>query len=517
MMRRLAALALVVTVALPFAVRTLMGGEPSALVASEVDALEGGVRIAEALTVPGDTGLRDRLREGFRPPPGHPRLERLMGSDEGRRLVLVPPAPRWIAAIGVSGLPGPDATANGHRASVAAALVFALAGLLLAWHLGPWRALAVTAAVVAIPDARDAMSAFGYGASAYLGMALLLVGLDRATRRLDRGAPDRWGALVTSGLVVGGLAVLIGTHPFMIAAPIAAWLAVALGRGPDDADPTASGTLRVPRLPVTLLLWPVLALALVAVSWPALWAGTGKRLVAYVVEAGAFAANLQTIGAETFEQAANRAPQGFTALLQFIAWTPLPILALGVGGLIQAPRPGRTVLLAGILTPLLVGALDGGLLGARLSLWPFLWLPLGWAAVLGGEWLSTRLARVGPAEGWKWPRTAGVVATGALGLTTVLALSGAADALARRTGQEAGWPLPLSLFDANADEAGAVEVAAPERGFGPGIDVMRDHLERGWSVADGGAAWTLGVVRSTDADTAEAVWRGLALRLDRRR
>ncbi len=514
--RRLSALAWLAVVVLPFGVRALGGGEPSALVAAEVDALEGGVRIAEALTGPGDAGLRDRLKDGFRPPPGHPRLHHLMGSDEGRRLVLVPPVPRWVAALGVSGLPGPDTTPNGHRASVAAALLFALAGLLLAMHLGPWRALAVTATVLAIPDARDAASAFGYGASAWLGSALLLVGLHRTVAPRG-GAPEGFArAAGTTGLVVGGLALLIGTHPFMVAAPIAAWLAVGVGRSPGAGSAGPDGLVTVPRLPAGVLLWPVAALALVALLWPALWAGTGKRLVAYVVEAGAFAADAQTVGGLTFEQVANRAPQAFTALVQLLGWTPLPILGLALVGLLRARRPDRVVLLAGLLTPLVVGAIDGGLQGARLSLWPMLWLPIGWAATLGAEAVAAQLWRARAVASAEAPWGGRVLVTaGAVALSLGLELSGADGALGTRTGRETAWPLPLALFDGVGGDPGAVEVDGGSRGFGPGLDAMRDHLERGWSVASGAPTWRLAVGGEDEAVSPGGAWRGLDLRLER--
>jgi hypothetical protein len=348
------------------------GSGTQLLRAADVDTLEGGVRLAEALTASSGDGLSSRLVEGFRTYPAHPRLD---VAPPGGRDALMPPAPRWLAAIGVMLAPVPEATSNGGRAGFVAAVVAALAlALVLAGRA--WRTILLTLGLaLATVTFEDALSGFGYGAVGMLASSLLMLGLQ---------APESPRAsLLASFACACGLALAAGTHPFAASLLLVPWL---LPRGSSGAQPQP--------IPWGRLLAPLLGLALLVALWPSLWTRTGSGLAAWLLGAGLEAGPPTTVLAQSFDPARGEGPQGFTALLQLATAFPLPLLLLaGHGARVATARLHGA--LGCVAALLLAAVLDGSLFGARLNLTPLLLPPLLVCVAESLDHLGARARQVG--------------------------------------------------------------------------------------------------------------------------
>jgi hypothetical protein len=445
-----------------------LGTFPRTLTAEESDTFLGGHRLVDLLTTRPDDprlprpGLSTRLKVGFETTATNPRLRGLEDKPP-RRAALEAPVPRYLAALGLGLLPASPNTTNLERVQTASALAMTVAVLVLLYgfrHRSRLFRIVLALAILTMPGALDAALSGGYGASATLVMALFLVTLER---------------LVTTGRGSLTLAVLLGLalgiHPFAVALTAPIFIAWALRPGP--ASPTASspapspGLLSLPSAPVLLYLVPVIALIVLVLLWPALWNETGKRLGAWLLDLGSTRSVPQAVLDLPFDQTASRAPQAFTALLQWLGWTPLPVLGLWLVGFAGAVREGRRALWSPILivaTLLFAGALDGGLFGARLSLLPLLWVPTALTAADGAARAALAIERrLAAGARPRWLATQGPTVRAALFGTVLLvapvlqAARGTTLGLARQTGSEARIPVPLALLR----EAIAVDGRAP--------------------------------------------------------
>jgi hypothetical protein len=350
----------------------LSGSGPRVLGAAEVDTLEGGVRFAEALTASSGDGLRARLVEGFRTFPDHPRLD---GVPPAGRDALLPPAPRWLAAIGVMLAPVPEETSNGGRASFAAAVVAALALALILAGRAWASSLSLLGLALATVSFTDALTGFSYGSVGMLASSLLLVGL--RTPRSPRAS------LFAALACACGLALALGTHPFAASLLLVPLL---LPRGAVGGEPRP--------LPWGALVAPLLGVALLVALWPSLWSRTGPGLAAWLLGAGLEAGPVGSVLAQSFDPSRGEGPQGFTALLQLVTAFPLPLLLLAVYGARVATVELRAPL--GCLAALLLAAiLDGGLFGARLNLMPLLLPHVLVCAAAALDHLGARARRIG--------------------------------------------------------------------------------------------------------------------------
>src|SRR5262245_22060616 len=94
----------------------------------------GGVDLVSALTDDSGeaaTGVVARLKKGFEPHDGNPRLAALPRDSTFKRAVVEAPLPRWLAALGVGVLPAGEDTPNMTRAANSSALALAFAVVLL--------------------------------------------------------------------------------------------------------------------------------------------------------------------------------------------------------------------------------------------------------------------------------------------------------------------------------------------------------------------------------------------------
>ena len=416
----------------------LAGGTPRHLVAAEVDALEGGVRLAESLTATPPQPIGRALREGFQTFPGHPRVV-TEGLSGPRREALVPPAPRLLVATGVMLAPVPESTPNGLRASLLAACAVVAAAVVLLARLPLSHAAGLTGLAACAPVVQDALTGFGYGALAFGAVTLVLWGLSPPT-----GAVTRSSGAARSGALAVGLALALGTHPFAAVLLLVPWLLPA-------ERPLSNVSSAFPvALPWGRLLAPLVALGLLVALWPTLWSRTGAGLGLWLLEPGlAPGAPVEILGGH-FDPAEGRGPQGFTALLQLLTALPLPLVGLAVHGLVVAPGSLRApaLVLAGLV---LAGVLDGGFFGARLNLLPLLVPPLLVCA-------AASLARLAP-----------VVARRVSGLAVALALALRLAGL----GLEPSVPGSEALVALTGD---VVDPPSPAADLARAV--ARDHLER---------------------------------------
>jgi hypothetical protein len=407
----------------------LAGVAPRGLPAAEVDALEGGVRLAEALTATPSSPLRKALVEGARTYPDYPRLAERHVSGPSRD-VLIPPAPRWLAAIGVMLAPVPEATSNGRRASLLAALV---AGVALAVVVAG-RSLPTGLVLVGLAGSsvvfQDALTGFGYASVGLLASSLVLLGLGATARAASRG--------LASLALPAGLALALGTHPFAAGLLLVPWLLPVGRTGGQGAA-----------LPWGRLLAPLAALGLLVALWPSLWSSTSAGLGAWLLTPGLDPGATVEVLSETFDPAAWRGPQAFTTMLQLVTALPLPLLCLAIhGAVVDTAKLHAPLLCLGAL--LGAAGLDGGLFGARLNLPPLLLPPLLLCAAASLERLGAHARRIG---------VLAVVASLALraaGAGTELAIPG-------------GSRLEVMTGTPTDPPSAAARVAAA---------VVRDHLER---------------------------------------
>lgn len=471
-----------------------LGTFPRTLTAEESDTLLGGHRLVDLLTARPDDprlpgpGLKTRLKAGFETTATNPRLRGLEDKPP-RRAALEAPVPRYLAALGVGLLPTTASATNLERAQTASALAMTATVLVLLVGFRRRSALfrvALAVTLLTLPGALDAALSAGYGASAALVMALALVTLERlvATGRGSLGL----------GLLLG---LALGIHPFAIALTIPIFIAWALrpgaGTSVDPSPGPTPGQLVLPSAPVLLYLVPVLALVVLVALWPALWNETGKRLGAWLLDLGSTRSAPQDVLEQTFDQATSRAPQAFTALLQWLAWTPLPVLGLWLVGFAGAVRDGRHALWSPILfvaTLLFAGALDGGLFGARLSLLPLLWVPTALTAADGAARaalaLERRLASC-PRPRWLAARTstarAALLGVAVLIAPVLQAARGTTLGLARQTGSEARVPVPLALLreavtlDGRAPLHAVIHALPDPEAVTPALELARTEAE----------------------------------------
>jgi hypothetical protein len=471
---------------------------PRVLTADEVDTMRGGRQLVDLMTAPdhdprlawGDS-LRGRLRAAFVPVPDNPRVAALPESAP-RRAVVEAPVPRWLAALGVGVLPVSQDTTNLGRARVAASLAMALALAILTWTLrrrGGNRTAEMgllVAAAFALPGFLDAGAAAGHAAASFLTMVLFLA----ATQRLlNTGRGSIW-----CGAALG---LCLGVHPLHLALVAVVFIAWAIRRRPDAEAPgllgTEPGRVRLPSAPLGLFVIPIVALVVLIVIWPSLWADTGKRLGAWIADFGSLRSPPSEVAGLAWDQAAFRTSQAWTALFQWTVSTPAPILVLWGLGLARTLREGRDGAWLPIVTLvviLLAAGLDGGLFGARLSLVEALWAPTlltaadGFGALVA--WAKTRLmssrgdgtplAARHPALVSMTPWALGLVF---LAVPIIGAARGTPPAFLGHAGLEARFALPMALI-AHAEElapGASVHVRPMPAWYRPALDVLRHDLE----------------------------------------
>lgn len=485
-----AAVALVAFAALRFG-----WSEPRYVTATEADAALGGLALATALTDDGPDaaqGMKARLVRGFEPAPQNPRLGELPGDAGARRAVIEPPLPRWLAGLGIALAPGGDETPNFARAGTASALAFALALGLLAFGLRRRGAVSLVAPalVVLMPGALDASVSGGAGASAVLVTTALVL----AAERLARTAR---GAVVVAVLV--GLAAAV--HPFALSLVVPVFVAYAIAREPRPDGGATGSSLPLPSAPLGLYLLPIVAVVVLVAVWPALWSETGKRLGSYLLDYGQAGAPRHEVLGLVFEPRADRGGPAWTALLQWVAWVPYPVIGLWVLGLARAiarGRDGRWFPILAWLALVVCGALDGGLFGARASLVPLLWIPTAVTASDGAvafmAWVRARLGGTSR----PWPAVALALALAAPVAQAVLVTTWGA---ASQGGAELRFALPVGFVDrVAAEDPGAVVavVQGPSDAYEPQLEVLRTQLERDIAIGDPArAGWviTVGDVR----------------------
>lgn len=471
-----------------FALLRLWGGAPRWVTADEADAFLGAKLLVERLAPAGDdpTPWRQRLKAGFETTASHPRLAQLPPDKTAPRAALEAPVPRWLGAAGLGLAPTADDTDNLVRASVASSLAVALALMLVLATLRSRGALAMLVAggaLLAMPGVTDSALSGGHGAAALLVSALFAATLGRV---LAGG-----GLLAQLGLgLVMGLA--LGVHPLAWALYLVVLIAWAI-RPPAAAAPSSeaspavhSGTLPLPGAPVILFALPVIALVVLIAIWPALWADTGKRLGAWLFDFGSTPSPRHEVLDVVFDQATGRSAQAFTAVLQWVAWTPLPVLALWLVGVAHALGRGRDGAWAPILMTLVwlaAGALDGGLFGARNSLLAMTWVPTaitaGHGAVAALSAIERRLAtRPGRLARWSPATRALAFALLVLVVPALQAWRGTTLGLARQTGAELRVPIPVAPLVAVGEERPwSVVHAWPAPAISePGLDVLREGL-----------------------------------------
>ncbi|MCC6623765.1 MAG: hypothetical protein IT385_21075 [Deltaproteobacteria bacterium] len=488
-------------------------GEPRLLGAAEADTLEAGVGLVDALTdETSEAGLVARLRTGFETRESHPRLDDFPPDQGYRRAVLEAPVPRWLAAAGIGLWPGSDDTANGVRAGWAAALALALAVLLLAGArprapaanppraLDPWLAPAL---LLTLPGVLDAGVSAGYGAAAILVMAAL-------ARTIDRWLATGRGAIVAGALV--GLA--FGIHPMAIALVVVVFVTWAIARAPTGPEDPTEATVRLPAAPPGLFLVPLVAFAVLIAVWPALWGETGKRIGAWLLDYGFYFNPPVEVAGQLYHQHVDRAAPAWTALVQWVAWTPFPVVALWLAGVARAlldGRDGAWFPILAWLALLLCGAMDGSLFGSRWSLLALMWVPTALTAATGLGWAMRAAARVAP----RVPRA--VVALIALAVPTWQALAVSTWGAASQTGSDLTFALPLGLLDrvAEAEPGGVVAIVeGPGAEYSPQLDAAKNYWDKDVRVGDARQArWGLAVLWSAEARERE---HGEAIVVDRR-
>lgn len=467
--------------------------EPRTLTADEVDTLRGGRQLVDLMTAPdhdprlawGDS-LRGRLRAGFTTH-DNPRFT-VMPDSAPRRAVVEAPVPRWLAALGIGVLPASRDATNLDRARVASSLALALALALLSWsrrRAGLVQVGFIVAAAFAIPGFFDAGASAGYAAASVLTMTLFL----QATQRLiDTGRGALWVGL--------SLGLCFGVHPLHLVLIAVVFIAYAIARsasppwqapatmGHDRVD--TGGLVRLPAAPVGLFLIPVVAIATLILFWPILWSDTGKRLGAWIADFGSLSSPPVEVAGLAFDQAAFRTSQAWTALLQWLALTPLPLILLWGLGLGHAIRQGRTARWLPIITlvvVLLTAGLDGSLFGGRLSLIEALWAPTlltaadGFSVLVG--WVEKRVAALRPGHRILSWVTAWGLGVGLLLVPLVQAARGTGSSFVAHTGLEARFGLPLSLLH-RAEEIvpnASLHVRPLPSWYKPALDVMWRDLE----------------------------------------
>jgi hypothetical protein len=448
----------------------LLGTMPRVITAEEADALLGAKHLSEQLAS-GEGSFKARLKAGFETTETQPRLTQLAPDRGPQRAAIEAPVPRWLGAIGIALAPASDTTTNLGRTGTAAALAITLALVLLAWH---WRqrpllAGVAIAIVLATPGVIDAAASAGHGASAILVMALTFVLLERALQT---------GSLLAIGGLGIAMGLTLGVHPMGLVMWVVALVAWAIRQRATTIGDTTG--LRLPTVPLAMLLLPIVALVVLIAIWPALWNETGKRLGAWLLDYGSAQSAPHQVLGMGFEQASGRAAQAFTALLQWVAWTPVPVMALWVVGVATALREGRDGLwspIVMVMAWLVVGALDGGLFGGRNSLLALLWVP---TAVTAAQGVITTLAFVERRFGERMSPTArtALVLIVLLIAPVLQSARGTSLGLARSSGAELRTPIPTGIMAelASAHPMAVVDLGPRYIEWRPAFETLREGL-----------------------------------------
>jgi hypothetical protein len=357
------------------------------LPAAEVDALAGGGALIDALFDP-DQPVDTRLRTGFHVDPDHPRASNYTKRRTWRRQLIDAPLPRWTA--GLAALLAPSPISDRHAAHALACLVMVLTALGAMTLLGRGAAgLAAALATFASAAAMDAAGGAGAGAIAAAAMMAFIL----STQRLLSGR----GGAVPVGVSWG---CLLACHPGALFLLVPLFVAVAIAWRSDTAGPAErvdQGTsLALPPIPLTLLAVPVVGLITLIVLWPTLWSDTGRGIAQWLTDTWWASAPTQTVLGEAYQPRSARAPQAFLAPMQWLVWTPWPLLIAWLAGLlttVRAQRAGLWLPVLILVTTLLIGGIDGGLFGARRSLMPWIWIC---TALTAGVGLAHLGHRVGP-------------------------------------------------------------------------------------------------------------------------
>lgn len=492
--------------------------------AAEVDGLAAGTQLADALTAGAD-GLGKRTQRGFGAVPGHPLCAASPDSLSCSEAATDSPLLRWFVAGSVLSMPaGDDASSAGLGAALAFALAAFLAGLLLAHHLnlGAPAVVLGAALVVLMPGALASASTAGAAALGALVTALVLLGIQRVVRG--------GGALLASAAI--GLALAL--HPVGITLLVPLFICAAIARPPHTtpghttpahsipahsssghaalaraASAPAAGLLPLPPVALTLFAAPLVAVLIFVLLWPAAWHETTKHLGGWLQSGLTARAPAQTIVGVAFEQASGRAPGAVLAFLQWVAWTPTPLLAAWVLGVAVTARAGRSGLWAPLLvlaTVLVSAGLDAGLFGARRNLLAWLWVPTALTASVGvvalGDWVARQRPRLPRGAVWALI-CAAVMLTPALALILGVAPTGAA-----LVGTSIRAPLPAYvptfLTDSSSGAAAPAEtgvhVVASNDGYAYALQVLSERGSRAfhWVPTVEGADWVFVVHEHPD-------------------
>ena len=383
------------TLALTFLCRGVL--PQHTLPAQEVDTLASGLLLAHELV--DDGALKHRLRRGFGTRADDPRLKGLSGRRGWARELVQAPLPRWTAALGICLGPAEESTID--RARWAAALAFALTILCMA-IAGKGRPLwtvTVTFIFALMPGALAAATGSGAMAVTALSSAILLLAMLRF--RETKG-----GALAVG--VAWGLC--LACHPGALWLVIPIFVATAIHRTPTSA-PKRGGLLALPEVPISLLLVPIVGLLFLVALWPTLWSESTRDLYGWFSSHSWTQAPQQQIAEITFNQVSDRAPQAWTAVAQWVSWTPLTILVawlVGFAKTLKAGREGAWFPVLMLVTLAFAGSLDGGLFHARLNLLGLMWVPTAWTAAIGVQTISSICTQ----RGWLNTNMSGAVIAG---------------------------------------------------------------------------------------------------------
>ncbi len=452
--------------------------------AAEVDGLAAGARLADALTA-GPGRLSERTQRGFGGVPDHPLCAAAPESLSCREAAIDSPLLRWFVAASALSMPASDdAGSAGLGAALAFALAASLAGLLLARHLqlGVPAVLLGAALVLVMPGALASASTAGAAALGALIVALVLLGIQRVVR--GRGA-------LLAGAAIG---LALALHPVGITLLVPLFICAAIAQRPRAAPAFGVGLLPLPPVALTLFAAPVVAALVFVLLWPAAWHGTAKHLGAWMQSGLVVRAPAQAILGTAFEQASGRAPGAAVAFLQWVAWTPTPLLAAWVVGVAATARAGRSGLWAPLLvlaTVLASAGLDAGLFGARRNLLAWLWIPTALTASVGVVALGDWIARQRP----RFSRGAARALVGAVVmLVPALALlAGVEPTAAALVGAPIRVPLPAYLMDSGdgAPAQTGVHVVASADAYPYALEVLSQRGPRvlRWVPTVEGADW----------------------------
>ncbi|MCB9728107.1 MAG: hypothetical protein H6746_06475 [Deltaproteobacteria bacterium] len=447
-------------------------GRPAAVWdAAEIDGLAAGARLADALTT-GSGGLRERARRGFESDAGVPPCVARPDAPACQRHATEAPLARWfIAGAALTAPATDDASSASYGATLALILAALTTGLLLARSCGGGAGAAALGAalLLAMPGALGSASTAGVAALGALVVALTLAAMERVAR--GRGA-------IAAGLTLG---LALGLHPAGVVLLLPLFAVAAAATRPRPRPSHEPGLLPLPPVPVSLFAAPAIALIVFVASWPAAWHETTRHLGAWLVSGIAQAAPRQTIGGVLFDQPAGRAPSALVAALQWVAWTPVPLLGAWLVGVAATARAGRRGLWSPLLvlaTLLVTAGLDGGLFAERRNLLSWLWAPTALTAGIGVVAMGDALARVRPNLS---PRLAhGLVAALVLLLPGLALLLGVGPRAAQRFGAATRQPLPEALLARGAppDAETTVYVVAEAPDYAHALQVLTERGPR---------------------------------------